>query len=159
MEKQTRPLEYRPNVAIVVINDEGLILACRRSDVEDAWQLPQGGIEANESLEKAMWRELEEEIGTADASLIGSLPDPIQYEWPEHLYERGYRGQRQYYFLVRLNRNACIDLTHHEIIEFDKTEWLTAEMFLAKVQGFKAQAYKEAIEKLTTLFPHQIKGK
>ena len=55
-------LPYRQNVAIVVVNREGLILACRRSDAYQAWQLPQGGIEAGEEPEEAMWRELEEEI-------------------------------------------------------------------------------------------------
>ena len=65
--------EYRRNVAIVVVNHAGLVLACHRSDSTGIWQIPQGGIEEGESDEEAMHRELEEEIGTSDVDILGKL--------------------------------------------------------------------------------------
>ncbi len=144
---------YRPNVAIVVVNKEGLILACRRSDGYKVWQFPQGGIEKGETVEEAMWRELEEEIGTCDVKLIGRLPGTITYDWPPHLHRRGHCGQEQTYFLVRLKKNAVINLDSHEDPEFDKTEWVNYDTFLERIEGFKADAYRLALEGLRELYP------
>lgn len=146
-------LPYRQNVAIVVVNREGLILACRRSDAYQAWQLPQGGIEAGEEPEEAMWRELEEEIGTTDVKVIGRLKKPIRYDWPTQLHRRGFSGQEQTYFLVRLKKKAAIDIFAHEKPEFDKTEWLHVEDFLERIEGFKAAAYEKALKKLRKKYP------
>ena len=53
---------YRPNVGIIVANDQGQVLWARRVG-QDAWQFPQGGINSNESVEEALFRELKEETG------------------------------------------------------------------------------------------------
>ncbi len=43
------PAQYfRAGVGAVIINDAGLVLALARTDIPDAWQLPQGGLEADE---------------------------------------------------------------------------------------------------------------
>lgn len=146
------PEKYRPNVAIVVVNNHGEILACQRVDIEGAWQLPQGGVEEGEAVEEAMYRELAEEIGTNDVSIIGQLPKVLRYEWPEHLYPRGYRGQEQTYFLVRLNAGATINLKTKKP-EFDQVEWLSIHKFLKRVSGFKQEAYRTALEQFQKLYP------
>lgn len=129
------------------------MLACRRNDVRQAWQLPQGGIDAGEDADSAMLRELLEEIGTAAVDLIARLPEPIRYEWPQHLYNRGYRGQEQTYFLTRLRPDAVIDLANHHTPEFDLAEWITADEFLRRSTGFKASAYRQALHALDALAP------
>ena len=48
---------YRANVGIVLSNSEGAVLWARRAG-RDAWQFPQGGINADEDPEQAMYREL-----------------------------------------------------------------------------------------------------
>ena len=60
---------FRPNVAIVVQNDQGRLLWARRVGGYDAWQFPQGGILDGESAEDALFRELYEEVGLTDASV------------------------------------------------------------------------------------------
>ena len=52
---------YRFNVGIVLLNERNQAFWGRRSG-QDSWQFPQGGINAGESSEQAMWRELFEEI-------------------------------------------------------------------------------------------------
>ncbi len=150
---------YRPNVAIVVVNKEGLVLACRRSDQYKIWQFPQGGIEKDETEEEAMWRELKEELGTTDAKLIGRLPDTICYDWPEHLHRKGFCGQEQSYFLVRLKKKAVINLEAHDPPEFDKAEWVSSATFLERIEGFKAKAYRKALLELIDLFPEYFSSK
>ncbi len=156
---QDQQKKFRRNVAVVVLDDQGLILACERSDVKGAWQLPQGGIEEGESDEAAMKRELKEEIGTDDISIIGRLKDPIRYDWPEKLYSRGYHGQEQIYFLVRLKNTKSINLhSWGEVeVEFSSVEWVGKNEFLSRISGFKTAAYTEALEKLSAAFPNLMK--
>jgi hypothetical protein len=49
---------FRPNVGIVIANDDGRLLWARRVGGRDAWQFPQGGIQEGESAEDALYREL-----------------------------------------------------------------------------------------------------
>ncbi|MBT6794272.1 MAG: NUDIX domain-containing protein, partial [Methylococcales bacterium] len=53
---------YRPNVGIVICNDDGKLFWAKRMGA-DAWQFPQGGIKFYEDPETAMYRELKEEVG------------------------------------------------------------------------------------------------
>ena len=53
---------YRANVGIVITNEKKQILLAKRFK-QDAWQLPQGGIDQDETELEALYRELEEEVG------------------------------------------------------------------------------------------------
>ena len=63
---------YRPNVAMIVINNDNKVLICRRRNTQ-TWQFPQGGIDPNENIQEAMYRELFEEVGLSkeDVNIIG----------------------------------------------------------------------------------------
>ena len=143
--------KYRQNVAAFIVDGSGLILICRRSDKFKTWQLPQGGIDEEESPSEALHRELLEEIGTDKIEIIHQLKDTIRYNWPEHLHRDGFIGQEQTFFLVRLR--GKIDLEHASSKEFDKFNWINSSQFKQIDSGFKTQAYRLALEKLTKLFP------
>jgi len=53
---------YRPNVGIILANLRNEVFWGKRVN-QHSWQFPQGGIQHGETPEKAMYRELEEEIG------------------------------------------------------------------------------------------------
>ena len=57
---------FRANVGIIVCDMRGSLLIGGRVG-QNAWQFPQGGIQAGESAEQAMFRELHEEIGLTPA--------------------------------------------------------------------------------------------
>lgn len=142
------PEGYRRNVAIVIVNDRGEILAGERSDVPGAWQLPQGGIDEGESVVDAMHREAEEELGLNSIELIYQLESPIRYEWPESLYYRGYRGQEQYYCVARIIGEEKFDLNRHDLPEFRAVKWMSPREFLDITEGFKRDAYAQALAQI-----------
>ncbi len=149
---------YRRNVAGVLVNDAGLILACHRSDVEGAWQLPQGGVEPGESDQEALERELMEEIGASNCEIIGSLDEMVYYDWPKELWTNGWIGQAQMQFLVKLPSGNSIDLSLATADEFDRVEWIHASDFFTRLCDFKKNAYITGINRLMSLFPGHIKG-
>ena len=52
---------YRKNVGLIIINDQGKVLLCRRKK-SNSWQFPQGGIDQGETPKRAAYRELYEEV-------------------------------------------------------------------------------------------------
>ena len=65
---------YRLNVGLIILNDKGKLLLCKRKNV-NSWQFPQGGIDSGETPYKAAKRELFEEVGIKanSVSLLGSI--------------------------------------------------------------------------------------
>ena len=58
-------LPYRRGVGILLLSRVNEVFVAQRRDTRiDAWQMPQGGIDAGEAPRDAALRELEEEIGT-----------------------------------------------------------------------------------------------
>lgn len=143
---------YRPNVAAVIVSSrypkECEIFIAERSDIPDAWQFPQGGIDEGETPKEALLRELEEEIGTNKVKIIAEYPEWISYDFPEPVKTRmkPFVGQKQRYFLVRLASDAVINLDteHPEFIRYRYTG--LAEIF-SQVSHFKRPVYKTVIKK------------
>ena len=151
---------YRRNVAAVILNEDGFLLACQRIDKHKSWQFPQGGIDEGENQESAIRREILEEIGVDNIKIIGSLKEPIRYDWPmKYAPIPGYHGQEQYYFLVRLNSSVEINLYAHEPAEFQDYRWVSVAEFLELSIGFKKEAYRTALQLFMIDFPNTIRSK
>ena len=147
-------LPYRPNVGAVLFNRDGRIFVARRADLPNAegapggWQLPQGGIDEDEDPRVAVLRELEEEIGTARARIIGEHPQWLTYDLPPELVGVAlggrYRGQRQRWFALRFegtDNEIRLDLDPHA--EFDAWRWAALSELPGLAVGFKRVIYDE----------------
>jgi putative (di)nucleoside polyphosphate hydrolase len=66
---------YRLNVGIILANRQGKVFLGKRSGSADAWQFPQGGVQAYETLQETMYRELIEEVGLTaeDVVICGAI--------------------------------------------------------------------------------------
>lgn len=146
-------LPYRLNVGAVLFNFLGKVLVARRANFSNAegapggWQLPQGGIDADEDPRTAILRELEEEIGTAHAEIIDEHPDWLNYDLPEELigkaFKGRYRGQRQRWFALRYlgeDSDIRLDLDPHP--EFDAWRWTELAELPALAVSFKRPIYE-----------------
>ncbi len=142
---------YRPNVAMIIVSNDypkrKEIFIAHRSDLDGVWQFPQGGIDEGEEVQEALFRELEEEIGTDKAKIVGEYPEWISYDFPEKIAKKmkPYKGQTQRYFLLKLKKSAVINLdTKHP--EFDKFKFVSVEDVLNHTAHFKKPVYKKVIK-------------
>ena len=145
------PKRYRPNVAAVIVSSrypfQCELFIASRSDIEGAWQFPQGGIDEGETPEEALFRELEEEIGTGDVEIIAEFPEWLQYDFPQKIAQKMYPfdGQSQKYFLVRLKKDAKINLATKEP-EFCDHKFVSLEEVFEFITYFKRPVYKQVLE-------------
>ena len=143
---------YRPNVAAVILSsrypDKCEFFIAHRSDIKNAWQFPQGGIDEGETPRDALRRELLEEIGCDKVEVIGEFPDWISYDFPKVSRGKTYPfdGQTQKYFLVRLKDGAEINLQAYDIPEFEEYDFVEYEELFEKVAYFKRKVYRKVID-------------
>lgn len=152
------PGAYRRGVGIMLLNRDGKVFVGRRVDQdEEAWQMPQGGIDAGESPRRAAFRELKEETGTDKAEIVAESARWLTYELPAKLRGRlwrgRYRGQKQKWFAMRFKgRDGDIDLaTHHP--EFDAWQWVGHERLETLIVPFKRQLYRDIVAEFAHLWP------
>ena len=146
---------FRPNVGIMLANDQGQLLWARRVGGHDAWQFPQGGISAGESPEQALYRELHEEVGLAhDAvEVLGTTKGWLRYRLPRRFIREGQKplciGQKQKWFLLRLlESDAAVQLDLNDKPEFDHWQWVSYWYPLNQVISFKREVYRRAMKEL-----------
>lgn len=130
---------------------------------QNSWQFPQGGIRENESIEQALYRELEEEVGLLpeDVSILARSQDWLRYHLPKHLIRRNKRplciGQKQRWFLLRmLAEDERVCLSRGRKPEFDEWRWVQYWQPLKEIVFFKRHVYRQALDEFAPLlFPEQ----
>jgi putative (di)nucleoside polyphosphate hydrolase len=160
MPKATPAPGYRPCVGITVINQDGLVWVGRRADAPNEeegrgawWQMPQGGIDADENPADAALRELIEETGMRTVKILGETSGWLRYELPAHLVGKAwggrYRGQEQKWFAVRfLGNEAEIDIAPakgHKA-EFTEWRWVPLPEIVDLIVPFKRDVYVRVAE-------------
>lgn len=140
------PPDYRRNVGAALFNHRGEVLIARRAglprEATHAWQMPQGGIDRDETPEAAVLRELGEEIGTTRAEIIGLHPHWLCYDLPAPRRGR-FRGQAQIWFALRfLGADTDIRLDASAHIEFDSWRWADLAGLPELVVPFKRPVYE-----------------
>lgn len=148
---------YRPCVGIVLLNRQGKIFAGERIDNPGAWQMPQGGVDPDEDIELAAFRELKEEIGTDKAEIIRVHSETFRYDLPPELRQKlwggKYAGQEQTWIAMRFtgdDTDIILDADDHP--EFSQWQWTTFDHMLSLIVPFKKDIYsalQEAFSDLT----------
>ena len=141
---------YRPNVAMIIVSSsypqKKEIFIAHRTDLQNVWQFPQGGIDEGEEVHEALFRELEEEIGTKEATIVAEFPEWISYDFPPKIAQnmKPFVGQTQRYFLLKLDEDAKINLeTKHP--EFDDFKFVGVDEVLDLSASFKKDVYEKVI--------------
>jgi len=148
MSEKNKPM--RPCVGIMLINKDGRAFVGQRIDVfEEAWQMPQGGIDKGESPRDAAMRELHEEAGTDKAEIVAEVSDWLDYELPKDTaagrWGGKYRGQTQKWFALRFTgADGDIDLEAHEP-EFKAWCWMELDALPGLVVPFKRPIYERVV--------------
>jgi putative (di)nucleoside polyphosphate hydrolase len=147
---------FRPNVGIILTNQQGQLLWARRVGGQDAWQFPQGGINPEETPEQALYRELHEEIGLhpEDVEILACTRGWLRYRLPHRLVRHNSSpvcvGQKQKWFLLRLlsdDQKVCLE--NGARAEFDTWRWVSFWYPLSKVVSFKKEVYRRALKELS----------
>ncbi len=156
---------YRPNVGIVICNSLGQLLWAKRIG-QDAWQFPQGGINHDESVEAALYREIDEEVGLApgDVNILHETSEWLHYDLPEY-YIRHHKdpiciGQKQKWFLLSLECDESrVEFEKTDTPEFDDWRWVSYWYPVNKVIDFKRDVYRRALKELLAPMNKYIKSK
>ena len=149
----TAPYEqrpYRPCVGIFLLNNDGLVFAWRRIDSRaEAWQMPQGGIDAGESPLQACMREMREEIGTNTAELVSQHDDWLYYDIPlplaDRLWQGRYKGQKQKWMALRFTGDDSDINIATEEPEFCEWKWLSPHDLVDLAVPFKRDVYQNVL--------------
>lgn len=149
-------LPYRPGVGIFLLNAVGEVFVAQRIDTrQEAWQMPQGGIDDGETPRQAALREMAEEIGTNKAEILAESRGWLSYDLPPELVSKvwkgRYRGQKQKWFALRfLGEDGDIDLATPDP-EFLSWRWLPADRLPDLIVPFKRALYRDVLAEFADL--------
>ena len=144
--------KYRRGVGVMLLNREGKVFVGARIDnTDEAWQMPQGGIDEGEEPWGTALRELEEETGIRPSLVerVSECPERLKYDLPEQL--RGklwggkYVGQDQDWFLARfLGSDGDVNIqTKHP--EFREWKWIGPSELPDLIVPFKRDLYRQLL--------------
>ena len=143
---------YRRGVGVMLLNAHNQVWVGRRIDnTDEAWQMPQGGIDKGEDPWATALRELEEETGIPPHHVerIADCPERLKYDLPKDLrgklWKGKYRGQLQDWYLCRfLGRETDIDIaTKHP--EFNDWKWVAPAELPDLIVPFKRDLYRRLL--------------
>jgi ABC-type multidrug transport system fused ATPase/permease subunit/8-oxo-dGTP pyrophosphatase MutT (NUDIX family) len=143
-------LPLRPNVCILLFNQDYKLFVGERIDSTNVWQLPQGGVETHLSFEENVIKEIEEETGIKSKSLkiIKKLKATHSYEFevtPPH-YENVWRGQTQTFWLVQFSGNDSEIILDKHHPEFQNWLWVAPEKIFEIVEEKRVKGYTAPIQ-------------
>lgn len=154
---------YRYNVGMVITNPLGKVFLAKRI-MQSGWQFPQGGILYGETPLQAMYRELSEETGlqAEDVKVLAESREWLRYRLPSKYQRRradegGHLciGQRQKWFLLRLNSEQRLNLEMSRSPEFDDWRWVDYWYPAQVVIYFKREVYWSALREFAEVIQPQ----
>jgi putative (di)nucleoside polyphosphate hydrolase len=152
----SEPNRYRRGVGVMLLNSDGKVwVGARIDNPDDAWQMPQGGIDEGEQPWATALRELEEETGIAPQLVekIAECPERLRYdlpkEWRPRLWGGKWAGQEQDWFLARfLGRDADVNI-HTSHPEFREWKWVEPQRLPELIVPFKRELYARLLSEFS----------
>jgi len=144
---------YRRGVGVMLLNAHNQVWVGRRIDeTDEAWQMPQGGIDKGEDPWATAQRELQEETGIPPhlVERIADYPERLKYDLPKELrgklWKGKFRGQEQDWYLCRfLGRESDINIaTKHP--EFNDWKWVAPAELPDLIVPFKRGLYRRLLQ-------------
>ena len=143
---------YRRGVGVMLLNANGQVWVGRRIDnTDEAWQMPQGGLDKGEAPWDGALRELEEETGIPPQMVerIADHPQRLRYDLPKALAKRlwkgKWKGQDQDWFLARFTgTDADVDIATSDP-EFNDWKWIAPHELPELIVPFKRDMYRAIV--------------
>ena len=151
-----KQLPLRSGVGIILLNHKNKVFVGKRIDnPKNFWQMPQGGVDQNESFLRAAKRELEEETSVKSVEIIKEVNELFIYELPENLLgkvlEGKYRGQKQKWFIMKFvgeNKEINVKTKSPEFLDW---KWIEPSELPDIAVKFKVEIYKKIKDELASL--------
>ena len=156
MNNSEEKLPFRIGVGIILLNQKNKVFIGKRIDnPKKFWQMPQGGVNKNESFLSAARRELEEETGITSIKILKELDEWFAYDLPKNLigkiWKGKYRGQKQKWFIMQfLGQNKEINIKTQNP-EFLYWKWIESVDLTSVAVNFKINIYSKLLKKLISL--------
>ena len=145
---------FRKGVSALIINKKNEFLLVNLESFEDRYfAIPGGGVERGETLEKAVYREIYEELGIKqeDLRIVGQSDIPLRFKFKEIKLNRDgveYEGSERYFFGFRfIGDESGIKLQDGEIRSYKWVSYKNLKDYLL----FDNQLV-ETTEKILELF-------
>ena len=151
------PLDgYRQSVGIFLLNAKDKVFVGNRLNAQSAWQFPQGGIDKDEGPEQAALREMKEEIGTDNATILSVSRYWYSYDLPAEIaakmWSGRFRGQSQKWIAMRFGgKDGDFDLEAHDP-EFSEWKWVLPEDAIDLAVSFKRDIYANVVDEFRHLW-------
>jgi len=145
---------YRKGVSTLILNkDNEFLLVNLNSFEERFFAIPGGGVEEGESLESAVYREIEEELGIDKNSLelVGKNDTPLQFRFTVPKVKEGkeYVGSERYFFGFRfVGVDDEIVLQESEVRAYKWVSFGDLDKYLL----FDGQ-FEESVREIGEIFP------
>ena len=147
------PERYRRGVGVMLINADKQVWVGRRIDnTDEAWQMPQGGIDHGEEPWDTALRELEEETGISPGLVerISSHPERLRYRLPDELigviWKEPWVGQEQDWFLAGFQGSDADVNIATKRPEFCDWKWVAPDRLPEMIVPFKRDMYRALVD-------------
>ena len=144
-------LPMRNGVGVIILNNENKVFVGKRKDNPvNKWQMPQGGVEKDESYLSAMKRELYEETSIKSIDIMKEIDGFFEYELPKNLvgiiWKGKFRGQKQKWFIAKFigdENEINLQTRNPEFIEW---KWIIPDELPKTIVDFKKKMYDELLK-------------
>ena len=147
-------LPYRRGVGMMILNSENKVFVGKRLDSKgDIWQMPQGGIDGDETPMEAAYRELLEETSISSVNFLSESSKWFFYDVPDFLVGKlwggKFRGQKQKWILFKFVGDEKEINIATNYAEFEEWKWAPVEELPELVVSFKKSLYQSIIKEFS----------